>query len=158
MGFPWATFWTAVGAITPTVALIGGVLLAWRYRHKANVSVWAQVYRTPGGLVLEARPSVSAVGPFRLKFKEDDGALLTITPVIATATGTANADRLPKTRPAFDNQFVAQGETVTSSALFHMDDDIDNLIGWFVTFDVTGRGILRDGLSWQDRVFVPLPS
>jgi hypothetical protein len=158
MAFPWATFWTAVGAITPTVALGGAVVFGIRYRHKANVSVWADAYRTIHGVFLEARPSVGAVGPFRLNIKrENDGAQITVIPVVAIPGGTADADCPPQTRRAFTNQFVSQGETVSSSAVFSVPEDIENLIGWFVTFDLTGRGILRDGLNWQGRVFVPLP-
>jgi hypothetical protein len=133
---------------------------AWvfhRYRRKANVSVDALAYVTPYGTVLEVRPSIGAVGPFRLKIKEgEDGAQITVTSVVATANGGTVDVGTPETRRAFRNQFVSQGETVSSSTLFRPDTAIDALIGWFVTFDVTGRGLLRDGLSWQARVFVPV--
>jgi hypothetical protein len=133
-------------------------VFGFRYRHKANVTVWAEAYRTPHGVVLEVRPSVGAVGPFRLKIKKDEeGALITVIPMVAAGSALVEADRLPKTRRAFRNEVVSQGETVSTSAIFHMTCDLVNLVGWFVILDITGRGIFRDGLNWQSRVFVPVP-
>jgi hypothetical protein len=157
--FPWTTFWTAVGSITPTVALAGGIALAFGYRHKANASVSAYVYWTASGLILEVRPSLGAVGPFRLKIKDsDDGAEITVTSQVVVDGTPADAASEPMKCRAFREDFVSQGETVSTSSIFAMREDAENLVGWFVTFDVTGRGFLRDGLSWQSRVFVPLPT
>jgi len=156
-------FLTAAGAVAAVLAFGGGLIVGYLYSRKANVSISADVHRTARGVVLAARPSVNAFGPFPLKFKE---AQIEVYPVYPTEQGGTFTDTgHPKTRDAFPDdekgrpQFVSPGETLTSTALFRVDDgDTAGVLGWVVTLSISSQGRIRQGLHWGDRVFVPVAS
>ncbi|HEY0226497.1 MAG TPA: hypothetical protein VGC05_08880, partial [Mycobacterium sp.] len=49
------------------------------YGRRASVSVSAEVHGVPGGFALVARPSVSAVGVFRIRFHKVRGSVVQYT-------------------------------------------------------------------------------
>jgi hypothetical protein len=158
-------FLTAAGAVAAVVALAGGVLVAIYYRHKATLSIAGEVVTTDSGTVLAVRPAVSAVGPFKLKFADPDGAVVRVTPVLATKddgtfTDTANAKKRSAFPPDITGkpQFVSPGETLASSRLFRVEPSTPRLLGWFVSLTISSTGLLRHGLHWADLVFVPVAS
>jgi len=95
-------------------------VLAIRYRHKATVAISAEAYRTPHGIVVAARPSVSSVGPFRLTFSPTDGAVITVIETLATELGEKNGRTRVRAAFAGKRTFVGQGETLTSSAILDL--------------------------------------
>src|ERR1700677_1034524 len=72
-------------SIAATAAFLGGLTLGWWYRKKATLSISAEAYRTNFGFVIAARPSISSVGPFRLKFADTDGDVVLVWGMLATA-------------------------------------------------------------------------
>jgi hypothetical protein len=153
----WVSVPDVAGSSATAVAFVGGVVLALRYRHKANVRISADATRTATGrVVISARPIVDAIGPLRLHFASPDGATVSVTEVLETSSGTAEG--ACSKRSAFPGrQFVSQGEGLSSTRLFLVDTGKTDLVGWRVALSVTASGFLRDGLSWADLVFVPLP-
>lgn len=154
-----STLAEALAAATP----IGALVVALLYARRANASVTATAHRLPGGeLVLDVRPSVTALGPLTLRFSKKEPPQVEVTEVLGTASGTT--DGVPfSPRQAFPDdergkaQFVSPGETLTSMVLFRGESQHSALLGWCVCLSVRSRGIVRHGLSWGDRVFVPLP-
>lgn len=170
VGFPLATFIEALAATTTIAAFFIGGFLAIRYRRKASVTISGEAHQIPGGYLVVARPSISSVGPFRLRLANERGAVVTVAPVLATANGgtTSGAE---KDRPAFPrqveddgrlvDQFVGQGETLHSSSIFRWDTPQAGgqpLLGWRININVRAGGRFRRGVTWADRDFVPVPS
>jgi hypothetical protein len=156
-------FFTDAGALATVLALAGGVVVAVLYSRRANASISGDIHRTTHGAVLAARPSVNAFGPFTLRFKE---AKIQVFSVYPTDDGGTRTDtEHPMTRDAFPpddkgkSQFVNPGETLTSTALFRVDDgDGAGVLGWLVTLNVSSKGLVRHGMHWADRIFVPVAS
>jgi hypothetical protein len=156
---------TAAGAGAAVLGLVGGVGITALYSRKANASVTADSYSMDGLTFLAIRPSVTASGPFRLKFADVEGATVEVIPSLRTVNGEGTEEGTPVTSPprtAFPNdverrpQFVNPGETLTSSLLVVVDPKAPRLIGWYVCFNVASKGVIRHGLHWADRAFVPV--
>jgi hypothetical protein len=155
-------FLTSAGAVAAVLGLAGGVLVAILYSRRATAIVSAELVITEHGSIIAVRPSVNAIGPFKLKFADSDGAVVHVTSVQATDSGTYSDDENAKNRDAFPTdekgkaQFVSPGEILTTSLLFRVDPSSPRLLGWLVSFHVASKGIVRHGLHWADRVFVPV--
>jgi hypothetical protein len=159
----WVDASDAAGSIATAVGVIGGVVIAILYSRKATATVSAEAVVTNSGTLVSVRPSIYALGPFKLKFADSDGAVVRVTPVLATESdGTRSDEVSSKKREAFPAdetgrpQFVSPGETLTSSLLFRVGLDTPGLIGWSVSLNIASKGFLRHGLHWADRVFVPM--
>jgi hypothetical protein len=155
-------FFTDAGAAAAVLALVGGVVVAIRYSRKVNATVSAKLYRTDNGGVLAVRPSVRAFGSLTLRFKE---AKIEVFSVYPTTDGNTRTDREhPRDRNAFpvdtkgNPQFVNPGETLTSTVLFRVDDGDTGILGWLITLSISSKGLIRHGMHWGDRVFVPVAS
>jgi hypothetical protein len=158
-------FLTAAGAVAAVAALVGGVVVAIYYRHKATLGIEGKVVTTDSGSILVARPTVAAIGPFKLKFRDKEGAVVTLTEVVVEADGgvkTDDANARPKDAFPKDKkrkaQFVSPGESLSSGCLFRVDPSTPRLLGWWVSLNIASKGWLRHGLHWADRVFVPVAS
>lgn len=158
-------FLTAAGAVVAILSFIVGVVVAVLYRHKANLGIKAEVAATDSGTVLAVRPSVSAVGPFKLKFADEHGAVVQVRRVFATDKGgTATEQSAWKRRNAFpadetgQRQFVSPGESLSTTTLFRVDPQEPKLLGWLVSLNIASKGVIRHGLHWAERVFVPVTS
>ena len=155
-------FLTAAGAVAALLGLVGGVVVAILYSRKATATVSAQAITVDSGSVIAVRPSVNAIGPFKLTFADSDGAVVQVTPVFATEKGTSTDNDNAKIREAFPTdetgkaQLVSPGETLTSTLLFRVDPSTPQLLGWLVSLNIASKGVVRHGLHWADRVFVPV--
>lgn len=162
-GFPWGTFWSALGAIVALIGLAGGAVFALAYARRASASVTAKLHKTAHGTFLSTRPAVTALGPFNLHFAERDQPTVIVTEVLITPEG-GTTDGRPQERLAFpkddhgNDQFVTRGETLTSAQLFRVDPHPEALVGWRVEFKFAAAGRVRRGLHWADRDFVSLPN
>jgi hypothetical protein len=160
----WLDFWQIIGSLAAALGLSGGVVLGVAYSRRATVAVVGEVHPAPHDTVLlVVVPSVTAVGPFRLNFKDEDpaGAVVEVQEVLITDDGrkTTKGHVYPP-RQAFPRdekgkqQFVGQGETLTNTLFFVVRTDAPNLSGWLICLSVSSKGIRR-GMHWQDRSFVP---
>jgi len=149
------------GILTFVVALPAAIL----YSRKATIKITAKGHRTAEDrAVLAVRPSVTAIGPFALRFSrlQDEGAWIHVFNMVASATGVDYGDLALPAQKAFDvdekglDQFVHPGETLTNTVPVQVATDIPGLVGWTVTLNVDSAG-WRRGMHWLDRAFVPLP-
>ncbi len=153
---------TELAAVCAILAFLGGLVVGFLYSRKAIATVSAEVHATDEGTVVAVRPSVKALGPFTFRFKDEDGAVAQVTPMLATEKGADPDDENAIKRNAFpydeeDNpQSVAPGETLTSSLIFRVEPFTPRLLGWLVSLNVASKGFIRHGLYWADRVFVPI--
>ena len=156
--------WQIVGAVATTLGVVAGAIFGVAYSRRASVSVTAEADVTPEGLVLLAiTPSVGAVGPFPLKFanNEPSGAVIEVNEVLTTKDGKRTEDgKQYSAREAFprdekgNQQFVGQGETLRNRVFVVVDVDTPRLAGWLVYLSVESKGV-RAGPHWQDRFYVP---
>jgi hypothetical protein len=158
----WVDASNAAGSIAAVVGVIGGGVIAILYSRRATATVSAKVVVTTSGSLVSVRPSIYALGPFKLTFADSDGAIVRLTPILATQSGTTSDEANSKSRDAFPademghRQFVSPGETLTSNLLFRVQPDTPGLLGWSITLNVASKGFLRHGLYWADRIFVPV--
>lgn len=138
-------------------------MLGIAFARRANATIAAECHRlTDGSLLINARPSVTAIGPFRLKFSNKNIPKVKLVEIISSGAGTRDGNSLGE-RDAFPRdmhgkeQFVSPGETLRSTVVFRPGTPSADLIGWRVELKVASRGFLRGGLHWGDSVFVPLP-
>jgi hypothetical protein len=129
-------------SIAATAAFIGGVVLGLRYRKKATVNVAAEAHREKGGFVILVKPSISSVGPFRLHFANDDGAVVTVWEVFPESPDAIrNSDEDQKLDAFPGNEFVSQGETMSSGLIFRFPDKGAEVLCWGVALNVTAKGL-----------------
>ena len=155
----WTDVFSAAGSVAAVLAAVGGALVAVRYGRKATAQVEAAAYEAAGTLVLAARPSVRAVGVFRLTFREEQGCTITVTEVWTTQSGLAEG-RQWQTEAVFGPNFVEAGETIWTTVLFELGPPAERLIGWRVVLNiaVTRRFQREREWTWDDRIFVPTPT
>jgi hypothetical protein len=171
----WLNILQGLGAAAACLTFLVGLVVAFRYSRKANISVSGKASRPGGHVVIEVRPSATAIGPLALKFgkkhlevDEDEtaetaGAWLSMYEMLYDADvqkvvpgeGDQGAAAFPRDEKGLA-QFVNPGETLTGSEVFRVDPTTPNLVGWTVCLNVDARG-LRSGMHWLDRVFVPVP-
>ena len=142
----WVDASDAAGSIATAVGVIGGVVIAILYSRKATATVSAEAVVTNSGTLVSVRPSIYALGPFKLKFADSDGAVVRVTPVLATESdGTRSDEVSSKKREAFPADETGRPQFVSPG-----------LLGWSVSLNIASKGFLRHGLHWADRVFVPM--
>lgn len=150
---------TCAGGIATSLAFVGGVWIAARYGSRANASVSAVSYEVDGGAIVVVRPSVSAVGAFRLNFADDRGAFVLVTEVWRVAQGITDG-RFWQQEAIFESQFVEPGETLMTSIAFPVESPLPSLVGWRVSFGLQAARWPRRSdrvWAWSDRAFVPAP-
>jgi hypothetical protein len=117
------------------------------------------IYEAAGTLLMAARPSVRAVGVFRLAFADDESCSISVTEVWSTTDGLV--DGATWRSPAiFGTSVVEAGESIWTTVLFDLGPPADYLVGWRVVLDVALTRRFRPGRDWvwDDRVFVPAPA
>lgn len=161
-GVHWANIFLSAGALAAVLGFTAGVILAILYSRKATAEVTADVHTTLNGTILAVRPSVAALGALKLQFEQQS---LEVSEVLRRAEGHGTEDGFTwPARPAFPadmrgkEQFVSPGETLTSSAIYDVDPKKPRLVGWVVCLNIKSKGLIRHGLNWSDRIFVPLPA
>lgn len=117
-GALWVDASEAAGAVATALGLLGAVATAVFYGRKATANVAANAYLIDGGAVLlSTRPSVCAVGLFRLKFADEDGATIRATEMVQTESGLRDG-RHWDAAAVFGDSFVEGGEILATTVVF----------------------------------------
>jgi hypothetical protein len=156
----WLDVMTGLGAAVTAAGVLTGGVLAARYGRKATVQLSAEAYWTPDVVLVSVRPSVMAVGIFRVRFKESRGAVLTTTELWMDTKGGVNDGGHWDQDAVFGPSFVEGGETLTTTTVFPVGKPQSNVVGWRVSIaiQVPRRWYVPgDAFTWADRVFVPVP-
>lgn len=146
-------------------ALVGGAFVAFVYGKKADAHIEGKVHKTPNGtLVIEARPSLHAVGFRKIKIAGGDWASASVR---VTEVWSVVRPEGVKLEDGFywdasdvfgtkEKITVAGGETLTTTTLIEIGPPPpEGVIGWRVLFQgVTRRALWIGGWQWDDRVFV----
>ncbi len=155
LGALWVDVPEVAGAVATALGLLGAVTIAVFYGRKATAQVSARAYLANNVVLLSTRPSVCAVGLFRLKFADDDGATIRVTEIVQTDDGLRDG-RHWDAQAIFGDSFVEGGETLTTTVVFPLGLRPPEVAGWRVSFGVTvERWPSGRGWSWADQVFVP---
>jgi hypothetical protein len=117
LGVLWLDASNAAGSIAAALGLLGGVAIAILYGRKATAQVTAKAYLARGSVLLSARPSICAIGLFRLRFAREDGATVRVTEMVQTKDGLSDG-RYWDADAVFGESFVEGGETLTTTVLF----------------------------------------
>ena len=156
----WLTIVTAIGAVATAAGVATGGWLAARYGRRASASISAQVYATPQGVVMATRPSVKAVGIFRVKFHVTKGVKVHVQEVFISDDGELASARYWENGTNWGQQYVDAGEELTTTVLFRLLDPPVRVIGWQVYLSVSAPTRLvapNASASWVDQIFVALP-
>lgn len=158
LGALWVDASEAAGAIATALGLVGAVAIAVFYGRKATANVTAAAYLADGAVLLSARPSVCAVGLFRLKLADENGATVRVTEIVQIEDGLRDGRRWDA-EAVFGDSFVEGGETLTTTVVFPLGPLPQEVIGWRVSLGVTvQRWPSGRQWSWADQVFVPRPA
>jgi hypothetical protein len=155
----WSDAFSAAGATAAVAATVGGAVIAARYGRKATAQVEGTAYEAAGTAMVVVRPSVRAVGVFRLVLTDDDGCSVTVTEVWATPDGLSDG-RQWRSEAVFGPNFAEGGETVSTTVVFDVGPPHPQIVGWRGVLDVAvARKFRRDRVwTWDDRIFVPAPA
>lgn len=156
----WLDIVTGTAAILGGSAVVVGGVLACLFGRRASVSVSAEVHETPSGFVIAARPTVKAVGIFRVSFGETKGTTVRLTESYIDQDSHLQEGQYWELDSAFGQQYVDPGEELPTSVVFQPVNPAESVIGWFVFLRIsapTRLGRLRTAW-WADQVFVARPS
>ena len=142
------------GGLATAIGLLGGIYFAYRYSRKASASVAATANNTADGVLIAVRPSVTSAGVFNLHFDDSSGATIKVAEVTVHESNLTYGKCWEQTE-VFQEQFVTGGETLTTMILFPVGIPESDVVGWRVTLSIRAKGILRSGMYWGDRMFVP---
>ena len=153
----WVDAAEAAGAISATLAFLGGAAVTTRYGRRANASVSAHAFDLGNEALIVIRPSISAIGVFRLRFSgAEGGAQIRVTEVCRSDRGLSDG-RFWDLGAIFETEFVEAGETLTTSVVLTVDTPAGIVLGWRVSFGVQVerwpeiRGV---AWAWADRTFL----
>jgi hypothetical protein len=155
----WLNIVLGAAAIATVLGFAGGLYLAVRYGRKLSVAISGETHPTPTGVVIAARPSVRAVGVFRVHFNEERGAVIRATEVYINDDGDLTDGRYWERDDVFGASFVEGGEELTTTTLFQLPEPVSRLVGWRLSIEIRIRNRFIPGSSWSwaDQVFVPKP-
>lgn len=160
----WLNLALGGGAIFGVIAIVVGATFTARYGRRASVSVSAQLFQSHNVFAIIVRPSVKAVGVFKIRFTY---ARVTVVPL----KFDSNAEQLPSEPPAitenvFGDSYVEGGEELLTTIFQPVREPDTSTIGWFARIEVQASPrFLRGRLStlgtsnnsyWYDTVFVPI--
>jgi len=154
-------FLTAGGATAGIVGVALGAGFTFLYGRRASVSIAAKPHETPNGLVIATRPTVKAVGVFRVKFRNRDGIVVRLVEVYVDGNGDLQEDEetAREHTGAFEQQYVDPGEELTTTVTFSPTNPPESVIGWTVYLGISAPTRLarfRTGW-WADQIFVARP-
>jgi hypothetical protein len=151
----WVNIIEAAGALAATIGVVGGAAVAVMYGRKASVSIAADAHTADAHVIIAARPSISSVGFFRMKF--DRGGAVAVRVTESYFAGTRMTDgRHWDQEDIFGASFVEGGETLATTVLFDLGELPSDVFGWRVSFGVTTSRVRGSpGWSWADQVSVP---
>jgi len=157
----WLNVVLGIAAVVTIAAAVIGGIVAGRYGRKATVNLSAEAVPTATGAIVSVRPSVQAVGIFRLRFHGNRGAVVTTTEVWADVAGDLHDGRFWDQDAIFGPSFVEGGETLTTTVVCLLKNLPTAVVGWSVSIAIAvprRRLIPGDSWTWADRVFVPRPA
>jgi hypothetical protein len=133
----WLNVVLALGALAAVAGVLVGAFFTALYGRRASVSLSATAAKTPGGYVILARPSVKAVGVFRVRFLGgNEGSQVTVTEYYTDVAGNPiEAITYPR-RNLFGEAFVDGGETLTTTTLVPVPNPAATVFGWAVWLEV----------------------
>jgi len=149
---------TEVGATVGALGVAAGAFIAARYGRRASVSVSAEAYITPVGVVLATRPVVRAVGIFPVRFHGTRGVLVGVTEVKRGDDGKLVTGQTWEQVEAFGPEHVEPGEELPTTVLFQVGPLTESIIGWRIDLGVQApTRFLASSSAWADQIFVPRP-
>jgi len=152
--------WALVVASVVVVAatMVGAGFTAW-YGRKATAMVAGEAHLAGGDVLIAARPSVCAVGIFRLRFGEDGGSWLRLTEIVRGPDSLVSGRQWDQLISVFGaGSFVEAGETLTTTVVFDVGRPDEAVLGWRLSFGISvGRFRKAQDWAWADRVFIPVP-
>ena len=164
----WLNVVLGLGAAAAVLAFLGGVYLAARYGRRASISISAEITPLSGGDVLiSARPEVTAVGLFKVKFHGTSGAVIRVREVYAVDAAVSPTGlwegkyRLAAAVFGEDDdnkQFAESGEALKTTVLFRTPAP-EGVVGWMVVVSIKAptRWIPGASGAWGDKVFLTRP-
>ncbi len=168
----WLNVMLGLGGLAAVAGVVGGAYLAARYGRRASVSIKAEARPNNSGVLIVARPIVKSVGIFRVRFEEEEGAVVKATEVwidddrkVRVEIGERSLGRTGSNSEAFTNDtFVEGSEELQTTVLIPMPPPTARVIGWMVSLEVYARSRFlydlfrgRRPYWWTDRVFVERP-
>ncbi|MCL4445483.1 MAG: hypothetical protein M1134_01205 [Actinobacteria bacterium] len=157
-GALWVNVPEVAGAIATALGFLGAVTIAVFYGRKATAQVAAEAYLADSSVLVSVRPSICAVGLFRLRFADDDSVRIRVTEMVQDGDSLRNGRRW-EAKAVFGDSFVEGGETLTTTVVFPLGVLPPEVLGWRVSFGVTvERWPAGRRWSWADQVFVPRPT
>ena len=159
-GDPWLNVALGAAAIVTILGFAGGLYLAVRYGRRLSVSVTAEAYSTPSGVVLAVRPSVRAVGLFRVKLAKGTGATLKVTEMYIDNAPSLQGARHWIEADVYGDSYVEGGEDLRTTTNFLVPNPVDRVVGWRVSVEINIKKRILPGSSsgWGDQIFVPKAS
>ncbi len=133
----WLNVMTEVGATAGALGIAAGAFFAARYGRRASVSLEATVLPTPAGFVIVARPSVKAVGIFRVRFvRGNSGSKVMVVEMYQDDKGEPHPALTYPRLNVFGEAFVDGGEELVTTTLIPVPVPPASVIGWAVWFEV----------------------
>jgi hypothetical protein len=153
----WFNIVTGAGAAAGALGVVAGAFFAARYGRRASVSLTASVLPTPVGFVIVARPSVKAVGIFRVRFvKGNSGSKVMVVEMYQDDQGEPQCAKTYPRLNIFGEAFVDGGEELVTTTLIPVPTPAASVIGWAVWFEVHAPNrFLR--LRWLTRAVARKP-
>lgn len=150
MGSPdhWLNAATGAGGIAACLATIGAGVMAARYGRRASVSISAEAQPTATGFLIVARPSVKAVGVFRVRLRSRaDSSRVVVAEVRSSGGRDPVLARVATRSGFFGDVLIDGGEEQITTTLVPVPAPHPSAIGWAVWFQVSARNrFLR--LAW----------
>jgi len=154
----WLDPFVAAGATATVVATAAAGGIALFRGRKGTVVLTADAYLLAGRHVVAVRPSLHAVGVFRLNILQNDSAI-TVTEILGVP-GIAGLQegRVWQTAAIFGDSFVDAGEGLSTSVVFDLGPPAPDVVGWRVSATVAvSRFLRRTVWTWDDRLFLAIP-
>jgi hypothetical protein len=172
----WLNVMQGLGATATVLVFLGGAYSVARYGRRASVSVEAKAMQHSSGVVLSVRPTVKAVGIFRVKFHGPRGAVIRVAewyvppgydPDLGYDPQNPHGLALVEGRvwehaAVFGEkgeQFAEGGEALSTTSDFLLPNPSPSTVGWSVNLFIAAPTRWMPGSSgaWADRIFVPRP-
>jgi hypothetical protein len=147
----WLNVVLGLAAIVTAVTLMAGAIFTARYGRRASVSVKADADKIPGGYILTVRPSVKAVGVFRIKFtKGAAGSQIRVAQVYVDEQWQPVRITGEPRQDIFGESFVEGGEELATTTVVPVSEPPGSVIGWFVWLQVCApnRFLRVEWLRW----------
>jgi hypothetical protein len=124
-----------IGALAGAVAVVVGGIFTARYGRRASVSICAESQRTPTSCAIVVRPSVKAVGVFKVKFKH---CIVKVSEVQKGSDGeyVSVENGIEHVENVFKNSYVDGGEDLQTSIFVPVPLPQSNVVAWAVRFEL----------------------